>query len=145
MFIPQSCTEIGQHSFYDNENLQIFHVPFHTHIESHSLSYTKLIVNSPFHHDFLGEYAEEAHNWVKNVNTDDRYALHRICCSHQPSIQEIYNIIRENGIGAFNEENMIGITPSKYLNENPFADVTEMEIIRSFTMKMMKQYSQMNK
>ena len=33
---------------------------------------------------------------------------------------------------AFYEENDVGISPSEYLQENPFTDITEMDIVRNY-------------
>lgn len=53
----------------------------------------------------------------------------------QPLKDDIYDIIEEEGLRAFSGKNEIGITPSRYLNENPYADVMELEIIREYMSK----------
>ena len=46
-------------------------------------------------------------------------------------------IVQERGIAAFQQKNKVGITSSKYLSENPYADISEMEIVRNYISKMM--------
>ncbi|GFH58445.1 predicted protein [Chaetoceros tenuissimus] len=74
---------------------------------------------------------------MKNINSDEKYALHRACCSFPPSKRVILTILEEKEIVAFNIENAAGIIPSQYLKENPYADIDEMDIIRDYTLKMM--------
>ena len=46
-------------------------------------------------------------------------------------------IILQQGIGAFNIENDIGITPAQYLKENLYADISEKDIIQEYIATMM--------
>ena len=57
--------------------------------------------------------------------------------SFQPNIQNILEIVERKGIRAFQEENKIGITPSKYLQENPYTDIMEKDIMKSYILNMM--------
>lgn len=43
----------------------------------------------------------------------------------------------KGGLKAFNVKNSIGITPSGYLKENPFADATEKEVVEKYIIQMM--------
>ena len=52
-------------------------------------------------------------------------------------INVIFAIIQEQGIRAFSRKNELGLTPSAYLKENPFADITEKEIIHYYIAQMM--------
>ena len=49
-------------------------------------------------------------------------------------------LVVKHGIGAFKMKNEMGITPSQYLKQNPYADIKEMDIIQSYIMKMMGEY-----
>ena len=145
VFIPPSCTEIGSGAFRDNYDLTIFHVHPNSNVQlgRNLLSSTKLMEESHFELDRWGNYedqTDEVHDWVKNINNDEKYSLHRACCSFQPLKEVIMTIILQQGIGAFNIQNEMGITPSRYLKENPYADIKETDIIRDYVMAMMGEY-----
>lgn len=59
-----------------------------------------------------------------------KYALHRACCSFEPSPNDIIAILQKKGIGAFNQQNDIGV------NENSYATLTEKEIIQQYIMDL---------
>lgn len=138
VFVPPTCTEIGRSAFECNENLFILNVPQHTELGRGIINDTRLmkilgysywmqnIINPP-----------EVNEKIKSVNDGDEYHLHRVCSSFQPRKQVIGAIIDENGIGAFQERNGIGITASHYLAKNPYKDITELDIIRDYIMKKM--------
>ena len=138
VFIPPRCRTIGSGAFRDNNDLTLFHVYPHTQLGDQVLSKTKLMEESPFKLDGWSNY--QVHNWIKNINNDEKYSLHRACTSFQPLKEVIYTIILEKGIGAFKVKNEAGITPSRYLKENPYADIKETDIIRNYYMKMMGEY-----
>ena len=53
--------------------------------------------DSPFELDIDGNYenqTDEVHNWIKNINSDEKYSLHRACSSFQP-LKEVINAIVE--------------------------------------------------
>ena len=139
VFIPPECKEMGSEALAYNENLKIVNVPQDVELKEGVLAGTKLLFDSPFgdEDDRYDHTREEVHNWTKNINNDEKYALHRTCTSFQPSKQVIFTIIEEKEIGSFSVENEAGITPSQYLKENPYADIDEMEIIREYVSKMM--------
>ena len=83
---------------------------------------------------------DDVHNWLKNMNNDDKCSLHRACASFQPLKEVLLTIVRAKGIGAFQMKNEAGVTPSQYLKENPYADVEEMDIVRDYILKMMGEY-----
>lgn len=82
----------------------------------------------------------EMNTWIKNMNNDEAFALHRACVSFQPLKEVIHAIIQEKGLKIFREENSAGISPSRYLQENPYTHLTEKEIIREYLMKMMGEF-----
>ncbi|GFH58508.1 hypothetical protein CTEN210_14984 [Chaetoceros tenuissimus] len=136
VFLPPRCRQVRDYAFADNTNLKIVNVPQDVDI----FYETKLLAASPLG-DEEGRYncshEEAVHNWMKNINNDDKYALHRACCSFQPLKEVIFTILEEKGIKAFKVKNGAGITPSQYLKENPYADINEMDVIRDYTLKMM--------
>lgn len=76
-------------------------------------------------------------HWLKTINNNNEFALHRVCCSFEPTLEMILDTMKEKGgPKAFKVENSIGITPSQYLKENPFATVAEKEIIEKYIMDM---------
>ena len=164
VFIPPTCREICSHAFQGNTNLSIFHVHQDTELGSFIISATAIAEASPFspvdrfNHltgfDRIlalqamaraGNRTEqqrvidnnETNAWIKNMNNDEAFALHRACASFQPLQEDIHAIIQEKGLKAFREENSAGISPSRYLQENPYTHLTEKEIIREHLMKMM--------
>ena len=140
VFLPPRCREVESFAFCGNKNLTIFHVPQQTVLGIDVVDRTKLMGYSRFEENRFGMFNSE-HNernaWVRNINNDDKYALHRACCSFQPMINVIFAIIQEQGIRAFSRKNELGLTPSAYLKENPFADITEKEIIHYYIAQMM--------
>ncbi|GFH46385.1 hypothetical protein CTEN210_02859 [Chaetoceros tenuissimus] len=144
VFIPPTCREIGEGAFRDNEDLAIFHVHPNILLGDFLLSETRLLKESRFELDGWGNYegqTDEVHNWIKHINNDEKYSLHRACCSFQPLKEVLMTIIKAKGIGAFNIKNEAGITPSRYLKENPFADIKEMDIVRDYIATMMGEYN----
>ncbi|GFH57231.1 hypothetical protein CTEN210_13707 [Chaetoceros tenuissimus] len=76
-------------------------------------------------------------HWLKTINNKKRFALHRVCASFEPTLDMIVDAMKEKGgPKAFKRMNSIGITPSQYLNENPYATVTEKEIIEKYVLDM---------
>ena len=145
VFIPPRCREIGGAAFASNKNLTIFNVSRETEIGGNSIIKTKLLHDSHFElNERRGSYndqTDDVHNWLKNINNDEKYSLHRACCSFQPLEEALLTVVLAKGIGAFAVKNEIGITPSKYLKENPYVDIEEMDIVRDYVMKMMGEYN----
>ncbi|GFH57170.1 leucine-rich repeat domain-containing protein [Chaetoceros tenuissimus] len=135
VFIPPRCRSIGFAAFKDNQNLAIFHVHSNVELGEIVLSWTKLILESHFGGD--NRNSEEVNDWIKNINNNEKYSLHRACSSFQPLKEVIHTIIQQQGLQSFAIKNEIGITPSRYLKENPFANVTEKDIIRDYILKKM--------
>ena len=75
--------------------------------------------------------------WVKSINHEQEYALHRACTSFNPLSEIIHALVKRKGIKAMKMPNAIGITPSQYLAANPFADISEMEIVNRCLLDMM--------
>ena len=86
---------------------------------------------------YLHNGQEDINSWLKNMNNDENFALHRACASFNPLKEIILAIILQKGLKAFREKNSAGITPSRYLKENPYTDLSEKEIIHDYLMKMM--------
>ena len=131
VFIPPRCLEIGTRAFAGNRNLTIFSVPQDTDLDDEVVLSTKLLERSP-------NPAYINITWLMNINNDKRFDLHRVCSSFEPSLEMILNTMKEKGgLHAFNVENSIGITPTRYLKENPYANVTEKEVVEKYILKMM--------
>ena len=132
IFIPESCREIGDFVFHKT-NLMILVVPPLTELRRKVIEATPLLQKS------IGEVNDDqVVAWVKSINDNDEYALHRLCSSMDPSEDEIYQMICEQGgPHAMARKNSIGITPSKYLAANPYADVDEMKLMKRFILENM--------
>ncbi|GFH55550.1 hypothetical protein CTEN210_12026 [Chaetoceros tenuissimus] len=126
VFIPPRCREIGNQAFADNKKLLIFNVLHRIEIQRSVLLHTKLV-------PFRSSQNLPITDFVMNVNGREKYVLHRACCSFEPSVIDIVAILQEKGLGTLKEKNGIGITPLQYLNENPYTDITEYEIIQLYT------------
>ena len=74
---------------------------------------------------------------VKRINDADNLALHRACASFNPFTTIIHTLVKREGIEGMRRGNAIGITPSQYLEANPFADISEKEIISRFILENM--------
>ncbi|GFH57181.1 hypothetical protein CTEN210_13657 [Chaetoceros tenuissimus] len=138
IFIPPSCRQIDECAFMGCHKLIIFHVPQNTELGNDVIVGTKLIHASPIVFHDHEEYNIETNNWIKNINNEEQYALHRACSCFNPLEDIIYEIVqREGSLEVFNRKNSIGITPSQYLEANPYAKVTEQKIINRFVLEIM--------
>lgn len=143
VFIPPTCREIGEWAFDSNKNLSILHVPQQTQLGRDIINDTKLLNGFPSIDDaqeFPEQFSADLNNWLKNVNDGNEYSLHRACSSSEPLKEIIHTIIEEKGLEAFKKKNLMGITPSRYLSQNPYTDITEMEVIRDYITKQMGEY-----
>lgn len=130
VYIPPSCQEITGSAFDENRALSIFHVPENTTLDGQVAFHSEIFLNMSEHLDNV--------DWPKLINREEEFKLHRACCSFYPRMQDILRIVEEQGIGSFHKKNNVGISASCYLEENPFTDIKEMDIIRKYTLKMMK-------
>lgn len=132
VFIPPRCREIGDESFSQNKNLTILNVSQDTELGTGIINHTEL-------HERYSQLNDGPLNtWLENINHNDQFDLHRVCSSFEPTLDTILNtVIEKGGLSAFKVENSIGISPSRYLKDNPYAHVTEMEIIEKYFLKMM--------
>ncbi|GFH43792.1 hypothetical protein CTEN210_00265 [Chaetoceros tenuissimus] len=136
VFLPPTCREICDSVFYSNRNLSILHFPQETELGEKIIYCTALAEASP-NANFPFYYRNNDMNqWLKNMNIDNQFALHRACSSFQPLKEVINAILIQKGLKAFKEKNSAGITPSRYLQENPYTDLSEKEIIHDYLMKM---------
>ena len=117
-------------AFRENENLEILHVTEGTEPILKSLMRSDRMVPT---------FRYPLENCIEsNRNRGEEYSLHRVCASFQPSLGAIVAIVKEKGLRAFQEENEIGVTPSRYLQENPYTgDVTEKKIFSRYILTMM--------
>ena len=139
VFLPPRCRVEGS-AFAGNANLKIVNVPQDVELQECVFAGTKLIADSPFGNEkgYYDDADEEAvQEWIKNINSHERFSLHRACCSFQPDKEVIMTIVLQQGIGAFSVENQMCITPSQYLKANPYTDISEKDIIEAYIMKMM--------
>ncbi|GFH44369.1 hypothetical protein CTEN210_00843 [Chaetoceros tenuissimus] len=146
IFIPQSCLEISHNAFRGCEKLIILHVPQHTRLGAKVIAETALIRESPIANTWTYEYEDqpeyqnitnEVNEWLKNIHNSDDFALHRACSSFNPLEDIIYEIVKRQGISSFKKPNSIGITPSQYLQENPYAEIEERKIVNRYVLDMM--------
>ena len=143
IFIPPSCNEICGEAFDRCKKLIIFIVPQHTELGNHVIDHTALYRVSPFYASPAGTHGNintQVNLWLKNINNDEQHALHFACSSFNPLEEEIYEIVqREAILDVFKRKNRIGLTPSQYLEANPFTEVTEQKIINRYVLEMMSE------
>ena len=140
IFIPPSCRGIEDNVFSGCKKLIILSIPQYTQLGEDVIMDTALIRASHFEEDQNGEYqnSEEVNAWVKNMNGDDEeFGLHRACSSFNPMADIIYEIVKRKGLASFQKKNEIGITPSKYLEENPFAHVDQQKLVKRYILEVM--------
>ena len=141
IFIPPSCREIGDIAFQGCSELIIFNVPRHTLIGIKAISDTALFDTSPFEPDVYAGYYNYAdvNQWVKGINEDDEYELHRACSSFNPLMDIIYGIVKRKGLSSFMKKNQLGMTPFDYLEANPFADIEidQRTLMKRYILEMM--------
>ena len=145
IFIPPSCGEIEDNAIISCHKLIIFNVPQHTHLGEGVIEDTALIKASPFEVDEDEEFNDhyEVNQWVKNINTGREYSLHRICCSTYenedlPISESVYETVKEQGPQILQAKNKIGITPLKYLKENPYLEnLDEMKLLKRYIAEKM--------
>ncbi|GFH57234.1 hypothetical protein CTEN210_13710 [Chaetoceros tenuissimus] len=140
VFIPPRCREIREFAFACNRKLEILNVPPNVEL----LEPSGIISNTAINRKFSYRHREPRdldlaiNEWLKNINNGDEFALHRVCCSFEPTLEMILDTMKEKGgPKAFKVENSIGITPSRYLKENPYANVSEKEVIEKYILQMM--------
>lgn len=137
MFIPYSCREIGECAFAHCYKLIILYLPQRTELGGSGIYCTKLIEKISY--NYL-ESTVQINAWIKSINDDDEYGLHRLCSSMDPSEDEIYQMIcDQGGLHAMAQKNSIGITPSKYLAANPYAEVDEKKLVKRFILEKMSE------
>ena len=141
IFIPPSCREIGNGAFCDCNNLLILGLPQHVELGEDIFQNTALIKRSPLEFNEHGDYENNnegrAIQWVKSINNEEIYSLHRACASYNPLSEIIHDLVKRQGINAIRMPNAIGITPSQYLQANTFADISEEEIVNKYILDMM--------
>lgn len=128
VFVPQKCKEIQCFAFQKNKKLTIFNVPQDTRIACPNVFFSTILFKK---NPYSAYQTQKFLHWIKNINSEEKATLHRIFCSYELTVDDIVEKanLQETGMIAFKVENDIGITPSVYLKENHFADITEMEII----------------
>ncbi|GFH61918.1 hypothetical protein CTEN210_18394 [Chaetoceros tenuissimus] len=142
IFIPPSCREIGNGAFYDCTKLIIFSVPHQTRLGETVITNTALVRASPFESVLDGYYANQqgrVHEWIKNLNQGEEYALHRACSAFNPLKEIIYGIVKRKGPSSFKKRNEIGMTPLDYLEANPFVrhELDQRALMKQYVLEMM--------
>ncbi|GFH50158.1 hypothetical protein CTEN210_06634 [Chaetoceros tenuissimus] len=145
IFIPPTCTEIGEEAFDGCAKLAIVNIPNHTQLGINVFDGTVIFYLWKLEPIFFDNIdMEKVYQWIKNVNTG-YYALHRLCCSTYenealPISEAIYQEVKEHGPKVLQEENALGITPLKYLEENPYLEnIDEMELMKRYIAEKMGQ------
>ncbi|GFH52531.1 hypothetical protein CTEN210_09007 [Chaetoceros tenuissimus] len=142
IFIPPSCREIGDYAFLGCTKLIILSIARHTTLGRNVIPGTALIEVSPFETNENGDYHgnnAKVNEWIQNLNQNDEYALHRECASFQPSENDIYEIIKRQGLQFINVKNQIGLTAFECLQKNPYTDVEidEQKLINKFVLDLL--------
>lgn len=131
MFFPEYAQFLNEHeAFKDCSNLEF--VKF-MHLNALNL----VMVNKcNGNHDVPSN--ERINKWIKSINQNDEYALHRLCSSMDPSEDTIYQMICDQDcLHAIAQKNSAGISPSEYLAANLYADVDETKLMKKFVLEKM--------
>ncbi|GFH47134.1 hypothetical protein CTEN210_03609 [Chaetoceros tenuissimus] len=141
IFIPPSCTEINDEAFCSCKCLIILGLSQTTELGERVFHGTALIANSLLEADEEdGRYSyadEEVVQWVKSINNEDAYAFHRLCCSHDPDMEQVYQYVKDHGLVTMKRPNRIGITPSQYLAANPYTEIEEGKLVKRYVLERM--------
>ncbi|GFH56017.1 hypothetical protein CTEN210_12493 [Chaetoceros tenuissimus] len=143
VFIPPTCREIGRWAFNCCKKLIILGMPQNIQIGNNAFAYTLLMTKLPFSFELddgdIIDPDDEATaiQWVKTINNEGAYALHRACSSFHPLAEIVHTLVKQQGIKAMKMPNTIDITPSEYLAANTFADISEKEIVNRYILDMM--------
>ena len=119
----------------------ILQIPQHTQLGRNVISETEVIKASPFTstNNRFGFYenTEEVNEWIKMHHADNEFPLHRACSSSNPLDEVIFDIVKRQGLNAFNKPDSIGVTASQYLSHNPFTEIKKQNIIKRYVLDMM--------
>ncbi|GFH56990.1 predicted protein [Chaetoceros tenuissimus] len=141
IFIPPSSRDVGEEAFYRCEKLTILSVSQNTKPGLQVIRDTPLDEACPCErqNELLADYRnyDKVKQWIKDENMGNEFDLHRECASYNPSEEAIYAILMERGLQSFTLENKIGITPSQYLQENPFSQIKEQKMINRLVLELM--------
>ncbi|GFH47098.1 leucine-rich repeat domain-containing protein [Chaetoceros tenuissimus] len=141
IFIPPSCREIDEYVFERCTKLIILGLPQNVELGEYVFQNTALIEASPIETDENGYYDrnddEIVIQWIKSINNEEVFALHRACASYNPLPEIIHALVQRLGIKAMRMPNAIEITPSQYLAANPFTDISEKDIINRYILDSM--------
>ncbi|GFH43819.1 hypothetical protein CTEN210_00292 [Chaetoceros tenuissimus] len=130
VFIPPRCQNIGDYACSLNDNLEILNVPQNTALGLLEITGSTKLAKLYMKQNVPGW-------WLTNINFGNHFDLHRICSSFEPTLEMILDTMKERGgPKTFKVENNIGITPSRYLKENPYAHVKEKEVIEKYILQM---------
>ena len=147
IFFPPLCRRVYRYAFRGFKRLIVVHIPQECrHFVSHVLNdCTRLIEaferlgiqvvsNAGTHVYVRQEFVQilRLHNFH-----NDHFELHRVCESFEPERRDIYGILNRRGLVAIRVKNLLGLTPWHYLEANPYVDITDMELIRTYVMEMM--------
>ncbi|GFH44632.1 hypothetical protein CTEN210_01106 [Chaetoceros tenuissimus] len=161
IFIPPSCREIEDRAFEHCKNLIILKVPLQTQLGDSVIAKTALIEASPFptgirnqiNPDLEGTMADrfdatlaelaglydnnQVNEWLRNMHRDEQFSLHRACSSYNPLGEIVFDIVKRQGLKAFQRPDNVGVTASQYLSANPFTEMQEKMIIKRYILDMM--------
>ncbi|GFH47154.1 surface antigen BspA-like [Chaetoceros tenuissimus] len=135
IYIPLSCRTICNEAFGGCRKLIILRVPQDTQLGEQVIVRTALIQASPL--DYEHSNNEEINEWIKRIDNNDEYALHRACSSFNPSTDLIYEIVKRQEIVSFQKKDERGATPLQHLNENPFVDIDQRILMKRYILEMM--------
>ncbi|GFH57041.1 predicted protein [Chaetoceros tenuissimus] len=102
-----------------------------------------MIKASHFEVDRIGRYKlennDEVNEWIKALNQSEELALHRECASYEPSEDNIFEIIKCQGLPSIHVKNQIGLTAFEYLQMNPNTDfvIDEKKFINRLILELM--------
>ncbi|GFH57142.1 DUF4132 domain-containing protein [Chaetoceros tenuissimus] len=141
IFIPSSCREIIDFAFASCIKLRILSIPQHTQLAVGVFHGAAFTTKSPFEIDSNGFYDlfidGSMKEWIRSINNEEKYTLHRLCCSHVLEMNDIQTFVEREGLRTMTVKNSIGVTPSEYLEANPYLKVKVKQIINYFILRKM--------
>lgn len=137
VYLPKKCKKVDNYAFANCTQLEIFHMD-HTGVMLGTgvVEHTKLSRYLPSTYHCV--YACMHNAMLRNLHgNNEKYALHALCKSRNLELNQVYEIIQNEGLNMFHDKDHVDVTPSQYLASNPYVDLKEIDIIKYYILRKM--------
>ena len=141
VFLPERLAHVGPCCFRFCEKLIILYASANTSFGYDFISGTRLLDSSAFESCNQGQI-ESIKSWLLDRHNDS--PLHQICCSTDPSLERIIQVVKDEGsFASLVQMDSLGLTPLDYLDVNPFVAFTQTQLVKCLVLDMMGQLESM--